>query len=61
MGWIYLTGSLIFWWFGSCKCLGLHTWWSTKNKEMTYTPMGGSSAINAMVYAHFGGTPKTKV
>ena len=42
-------------WFLGLKCLGLHTWCLNKNKEIVYTP-----TINVMVYAHFGGSPKTK-
>ena len=34
---------------------------SQKNKEMVYTPMGGSLTINVMVHAHFGGLTRIKV
>ena len=29
-----------------------------KNKDMFFTPMGGSPSISIMVYAQFGGSPK---
>ena len=32
-----------------------------KNKEMVYTPMGGSTIINVMVYVYFWVSPKLKV
>ena len=34
---------------------------SPKNKEIVYTPMGGSPTINVMVYTHFRVSTKLKV